>query len=90
VYNYYGKRGDYVWHWSNDTRYPQVQWFYPQLFRESDLVWQQGPKGGVRLVYQNFMAMTFEDTARRQGYITNNEKAMQEFMWIKLSAESLN
>ena len=46
----------------------------------SKRVWIQGPRGKVRLREDGY------DVFR---YVTNNEKLMQEFMWVKLKAQPL-
>jgi hypothetical protein len=56
-----------------------------RLSYNSDRIWMQGPRGGVKIVkdrinyYGGF----------GYGYITTNKKAMKEFTWIKLSARPL-
>ena len=63
----------------------------PRLFNESDLVWCQGPQGGVRLVHQSFWHQISESYEHRKiGYITRDETAMAEFAWIKLKAVPIN
>ena len=61
-------------------------WYFGQsrLSMNSDRIWCQGPQGGVkiekdRITYPGGM----------YGYVTNNETAMKEFMWIKLKAKEL-
>ena len=56
-----------------------------RLAMNSDRIWCQGPRGGVKVV---------KDRINYYGggvyeYITNNEKAMKEFSWVKLSARRL-
>lgn len=87
-YNYYGTKGDYTWRLTSTSSPTQLRWFQPKLIRESDLVWCEGPKGGIRLVHYDWMKFPHE--FRKLGYITNNERAMKEFAWIKLKAHSLN
>ena len=55
-----------------------------RLAINSDRVWCQGPRGGVKIVKDriNYYGGVY-------GYITTNKKAMKEFTWIKLSARSL-
>ena len=55
-----------------------------RLAMNSDRVWCQGPRGGVKIVKDR---ITYP--AGVYGYITNNSKAMKEFAWIKLSARHL-
>lgn len=62
---------------------PATRWF-PKLqgmIRMSERVWKQGPKGGVRIVKSRWPAMW------RTGYVTNDEKYMTDFAWVKLSAK---
>jgi hypothetical protein len=63
------------------------RWF-PALNRiitVSDRVWKQGPRGGVK-----FVKHRWHDGMWPMGYITNNEKYMREFAWIKLQAKSVS
>ena len=56
--------------------------FQSMLARNSIRVWQQGPKGGVKIV-----------TGRgRRGYryVTKDEEMMKKFIWVKLQAQTLN
>ena len=55
-----------------------------RLAHNSDRVWMQGPRGGVKIVKDR---ITYP--SGMYGYITNNNKAMKEFTWIKLSARPL-
>lgn len=55
-----------------------------RLAHNSDRVWMQGPRGGVKIVKDR---ITYP--GGMYGYITNNNKAMKEFAWIKLSARPL-
>jgi len=55
-----------------------------RLAMNSDRVWCQGPKGGVKIVKDR---RTYP--GGMYGYITNNNKAMKEFAWIKLSARHI-
>jgi hypothetical protein len=48
----------------------------------SHKVWKQGPKGGVKII-KDKMGTDF------YGYVTKNEKAIQQFMWVKLQAQPL-
>ena len=51
------------------------------LARQSTRVWQQGPKGGVKIV---------KGRGRHgYGYVTKDEGMMKKFMWVKLSAQTL-
>jgi hypothetical protein len=53
------------------------------------LVWQQGPKGGVKLVHESWTRCDGVKF-RKHGYITQDNEAMKEFMWVKLTAKDLN
>ena len=55
-----------------------------RLVHNSDRVWMQGPRGGVKIVKDriNYYGGVY-------GHITTNKKAMKEFTWIKLSARPL-
>jgi len=54
-----------------------------RLVTLSDRVWQQGPKGGVKIVKNREVFATTQ-------YVTTNEKLMKKFMWVKLQAQSFN
>ena len=56
-----------------------------RLAINSDRVWCQGPRGGVKIVKDriNYYGGVYG------GYITNNQKAIKEFAWVKLSARPL-
>ena len=62
-------------------------WYSGQsrLAMNSDRVWCQGPRGGVKIVKDriNYYGGVYG------GYVTNNQKAMKEFAWVKLSARHL-
>jgi hypothetical protein len=53
------------------------------LITVSERVWKQGPRGGVKIIKSPWNQLW------PAGYITNNEKYMQEFSWIKLQAKEL-
>lgn len=90
TYNYYGVKDDYVWHFQSPT-YHHTRYWQPRLFNESDLVWMQGPKGGVRLIHQSWGAVCKNGGKyRKGGYVTTDEKSMEEFFWIKLKAITVN
>ena len=55
-----------------------------RLAMNSDRVWCQGPRGGVKIVKDR---RTYP--GGMYGYITNNNKAMKEFAWVKLRAKAL-
>ena len=83
-YIYYGIKDDYMWCLKGERLL--TEWFYPQLFRDSDRVYRQGPKGGVKLVRSNWDI----PRAPMLGYIGDNQRLLKEFMWIKLKAKHLN
>ena len=56
-----------------------------RLAINSDRVWCQGPRGGVKIVKDRINYYGYG----AYGYITNNKKAMKECTWIKLSARPL-
>jgi hypothetical protein len=87
-YHYYGVKGDEAWHFESNTRPSMMNWFQPRLFQGSELVWCQGLRGGVRLVYFDWMRNALE--FRKYGYITKDSDAMREFMWAKLRAKDVN
>jgi len=55
-----------------------------RLITVSGRVWKQGPRGGVKIIKHRWHTEQYPI-----GYITTNEKYMQEFMWIKLKAKEL-
>ena len=55
-----------------------------RLSMNSDKIWCQGPRGGVKIVKDRI-----EYPRGMYGYVTHNEKAMKEFTWVKLSARPL-
>lgn len=63
-----------------------ARWFpvLNRLTTLSDRVWKQGPKGGVK-----FVKHRWHDGAWPMGYITQNEKYMKEFFWIKMQAKEI-
>jgi len=54
-----------------------------RLITVSDRVWQQGPKGGVRIIKSR-------DWLYPMGYVTTDEKYMKEFSWVKLRAKLID
>ena len=56
-----------------------------RLKHHSSRIWCQGPRGGVKVVKDRINYYG----GGVYGYITNNEKAMKEFAWAKLSARHL-
>lgn len=87
-YHYYGIKGEEAWHFASNCRPGMMNWFIPKLFEGSDIVWCQGLKGGVRIVYTDWVKNAFE--FRKYGYITTDPEAMKEFAWVKLRARDLN
>jgi hypothetical protein len=85
LYNYYGVKDDYAWHFVGPQSPITIRWWQPKLISESDVVWCEGPQGGVRLVHSNF----WKGFHRARGYITQQPEEMKEFMWVKLKAVSL-
>lgn len=54
-----------------------------RLTTVSDRVWKQGPRGGVKIVkapWSNLFPV---------GYVTQDEKYMKEFFWIKMKAKEV-
>lgn len=52
----------------------------------SHRVWAQGPRGGVRIIKEDWTKIEkFFGTK----YVTHNPEAMKEFMWVKLKAKPL-
>ena len=72
VYSAAGYMGGYVG-WQN------------RLAINSDRIWCQGPRGGVKVVKDRINYYG----GGVYGYITTNKKAMKEFAWVKLSARPL-
>jgi cytochrome c-type biogenesis protein CcmE len=84
TYNYYGVKDDFAWHLATVETALQMRWYKPLLFRESDVVWCQGPRGGVRVVHvRDWLGK------HQYGYVRQDSKAMKEFVWIKLRAQDL-
>ncbi len=82
---YYGVAGDVVWklRWQHTSTPLEKTWFHqPRIIRESEQVWYQGPRGGVKLIkgdYWNYWAT----------YLRWDSEKMKQFAWIKLRARSL-
>ena len=81
-------RNDGINSWEAGTYYSKGYmgaWYGGQsrLVRNSDRVWCQGPRGGVKIVKDRIQL------ACEYGYVTKNENLMKEFMWIKLKAKEL-
>ena len=84
IYNYYGVKGDYAWHLASSVKYGKYGYTRPLLFHESDTVWMVGPFGGVQIISHDPFGEVLNFKPLK--YITNNEKEMKEFMWVKLRA----
>ena len=58
---------------------------YYNVVQLSDVIWRQGPKGGVKVVKDR------RGTYRTYplGYITSSKKHMERFLWVKLTAREL-
>lgn len=88
-YNYYGIKGNDAWHIVSNYRPMHLHWVAPELIQNSDLIWCQGIQGGVRLIHKNWR-VNMADNFRKLGYVTTDEKAMQEFAWVKLKAKTIS
>ena len=55
-----------------------------RLSQNSDRIWCQGPRGGVKIVKDR---ISYPGGMYR--YVTKNEKLMKEFAWVKLRARRL-
>ena len=86
TYHYYGVKDNWAWQldWHNswllvkNTNSQHI----PQLMRESDQVWCQGPRGGVQLIkggYWDYWAT----------YLRRDSEKMKQFTWVKLRAKEL-
>ena len=84
TYHYYGVKGDYAWKLALDSEWLGVNSQHmPRLIRESEQVWYQGPRGGVKLVkhaYWDYWAT----------YLRRDSEKMKQFLWVKLKARRLN
>jgi len=85
-YNYYGFKGNYAWHLATNENSLQMKWYKPKLFSQSEVVWCQGPRGGVRICHVDFNNWSGK---YQYGYIRQDSEAMKDFVWIKLRAKSL-
>jgi hypothetical protein len=58
---------------------------YYDAVQMSDVIWRQGPRGGVKVVKDR------RGTYRTYpyGYVTSSKKHMERFMWVKLTAREL-
>ena len=83
----------YYEHFSPHTVYYTIDWARGYLNNyQFDRIWCQGPQGGVRIVSENWMVDEYATGAKHyygRKYVTRNEKAMQEFAWVKLKAQPL-
>ncbi len=68
----------------NNSRFPKRD-----VAMLSDRVWAQGPKGGVRIVHQNWWKPSVRMKYYGSNYLTKNQEAMKEFMWVKLKAKPI-
>jgi hypothetical protein len=85
-YNYYGIKGDRVWKlsWYNPIELGSYsQNHLPRFIRESERVWLQGPRGGVKIIKDS------TGTSYWGRYLRRDSEAMKEFVWIKLRAIQL-
>ena len=87
TYTYYGVKGDSAWQldWHNSWLLVTTtnSQHMPRLMRESDQVWYQGPRGGVKLIkgaYWDHWAT----------YVRRDSEKMKQFLWVKLRARKLN
>lgn len=64
---------------------PATRWFprLQSMIRMSERVWKQGPKGGVKIIKYPWSQHW------PMGYITQNEKYIKEFAWIKIQAKEI-
>jgi hypothetical protein len=72
-------RGIYTFS-SPDHKYATREYYDAVQF--SDIIWRQGPKGGVKIVKDRRASYPV-------GYITSSEKHMKRFMMVKLTAREL-
>ena len=83
TYHYYGVKGDFAWKLALDNEWLGFNSQHmPRLMHESDQVWYQGPRGGVKLVkhaYWDYWAT----------YLHRDSEKMKQFVWIKLRAQEL-
>jgi len=89
-YHYYGVKDNEVWHLASRTRPSMMSWWTPKIISESDVVWCQGLRGGVRLVHYNWIKSDNAHEFKKFGYITTDPEAMKEFAWAKLRARNIN
>ena len=85
---YYGVAGDVVWklRWQHTSTPLERQWYHqPRLIRESEQVWYQGPRGGVKLVKDSNEPLPWHSAS----YLRQDSEKMKQFAWIKLRAKAL-
>ena len=87
TYTYYGVKDNFAWQldWHNSWL-PHTNIYsqhMPRLMRESDQVWVQGPRGGVRLIKHAY----WDHWAT---YLRRDSEKMKQFLWVKLRARKLN
>lgn len=80
-YNFYGKIDSVAWHLKVNDCTTSID-IGGVLWKSSTTVYAQGPKNGVILMK--------DSKYKSRGYVTRNKKIMKEFMWLKLTATSLN
>ena len=85
---YYGVTGDVVWKLRWHPVYPlERNWYHqPRLIRESEQVWYQGPRGGVKLVKDSSESLPWNYWA---CYLRQDSEKIKQFAWIKLRAKEL-
>ena len=80
---YYGVAGDVVWKLRWDDIPFERNWHHqPRLIRESEQVWWQGPRGGVKMVKGDYWD-------RWATYLRRDSEKMKQFAWVKLQARAL-
>ena len=84
---YYGVAGDVVWklRWHPVYRLERNWYHQPRLIRESEQVWYQGPRGGVKLV----KGSKIEPWNAWSTYLRRDSEKMKQFAWVKLQARAL-
>ena len=86
---YYGVAGDVVWklRWQHTSTPLEKNWYHqPKLIRESEQVWYQGPRGGVKLVKDSSQQLPWNYWA---PYLRQDSEQMKQFTWVKLRAKAL-
>jgi hypothetical protein len=69
-------------YWFNSPDHKYATRSYHDAVQCSDVIWRQGPGGGVKVVKDRRAVYPV-------GYITSSEKHMKKFMFIKLTAKPL-